>query len=236
MSPHTDFGATLESQTETYLGKLTECTDLLPTVLTAYADGEEYAATTTQIEEIESECDQLRREITASIANADSKEIGLLNTPINLNQSALLDFYKQLDVVANHTERIAQELGMVQPEPANDSYDQLQEMAALIVEMTDVLSDVVARFITGLARNKSTETLVAEIEQIRTLESRCDIARNEVIATAFESDLAQPLVYRELAVLFDELANTIEDLTDRITVISSDEPGIVTEGDPDSSA
>ncbi|ERH08010.1 MAG: hypothetical protein J07HN4v3_00375, partial [Halonotius sp. J07HN4] len=51
----------------------------------------------------------------------------------------------------------------------------------------------------------------------------------------FESDLAQPLVYRELAVLFDELANTIEDLTDRITVISSDEPGIVTEGDPDSS-
>ena len=68
MSPHTDFGATLESQTETYLGKLTECTDLLPTVLTAYADGEEYAATTTQIEEIESECDQLRRDITASIS------------------------------------------------------------------------------------------------------------------------------------------------------------------------
>ena len=163
MSPRTDFGATLESQTETYLGKLTECTDLLPTVLTAYADGEEYAATTTRIEEIESECDQLRRDITASIANADSKEIGLLNTPINLNQSALLDFYKQLDVVANHTERIAQELGMVQPEPANDSYDQIQEMAALIVEMQEVLSDCVARFSTRLASNKSTERLVAEI-------------------------------------------------------------------------
>jgi len=40
-------------------------------------------------------------------------------------------------------------------------------------------------------------------------------------------------VYRELAVLLDELANTIEDLTDRITVISSEEPGIVTETSPD---
>ncbi|ERH08011.1 MAG: protein of unknown function DUF47, partial [Halonotius sp. J07HN4] len=122
MTTNKAFGATLESQTETYLGKLTECTDLLPTVLTAYADGEEYATTTTQIEEIESECDQLRRDITASIANADSQEMGLLNTPINFNQSALLDFYKQLDLVANHTERIAQEIGMLQPEPANDSY------------------------------------------------------------------------------------------------------------------
>jgi len=236
MPNSTAFGATLESQTETYLAKLASCTDLLPTALTAYADGEAYAATTTQIEEIESECDQLRRDITASIANADSREIGLLNTPINLNQSALLDFYKQLDVVANHTERIAQEIGMLQPEPANDSYDKLQEMAALIVEMTEILDDVVTRFIAGLARNESTETLVDEIEQIRTLESKCDTARNEVIATAFESDLAQPLVYRELAVLLDELANTIEDLTDRITIISTAEPGLVTEGDPTSSS
>jgi len=31
----------------------------------------------------------------------------------------------------------------------------------------------------------------------------------------------------------DELANTIEDLTDRIVVIASKEPGIVTDTDPD---
>ena len=233
MSSDADFESTLESKTVTYLDQLADCTERLPTLLTAYAEGREYEPIIDQIEAAENDCDQTRREITALIANAGTREIGLLNTPINLNQSALLDFYKQLDVVANHTERIAQELSMLQPAASNNSYEQFQEMATLIVEMTEVLNDVVERFITGLARNNASETLTDEIETIRALESKCDTARNDVIATAFSSDLPQPLVYRELAVLLDELANTIEDLTDRITVISSEEPGIVTEASLD---
>lgn len=233
MPSDTDFESTLEAKTVTYLEQLVDCTERLPTLLTAYAEEDEYEAIIDQIEAAETDCDQTRRDITALIANAGTREIGLLNTPINLNQSALLDFYKQLDVVANHTERIAQELAMLQPAPTNDSYEQFREMAVLIVEMTQVLSDVVERFISGLARNDASETLTDEIETIRALESNCDTARNDVIATAFSSDVPQPLVYRELAVLLDELANTIEDLTDRITVISSEEPGIVTETSPD---
>mgnify|MGYP006271491619 CR=1 FL=1 len=229
----TDFGTSLETQTATYLDRLADCNALLPTLFEAYADGDDTDELLAEIEAVESECDDVRRSITAAIANADSRDIGLLSTRIKFNQSALLDFYKELDVVANHTERIAQELTMMRPSPAPDCYDPLAEMPAVIVEMTEALVDVVDRFIRGLARSDTTETLTEGVERIRDLESECDRLRNQVTASAFDSEVDQPLVYRELAVLLDELANTIEDLTDRMTVISSEEPGIVTETEPE---
>lgn len=234
MTSETGFSGTLESQTERYLEELTLCSTYLPELLKAYASGSETAQVVEKIERTESECDNIRREITALISNADSQEIGLLSTRIKFNQSALLTFYKDLDIVANHTERIAQELTMIRPAPDVDSYDGLREMAAVIVEMTTELSDIVERFVRSLARTNATETLTDGIERIRDFESQCDSLRNDVIENAFENDVDDPLVYREFAVLLDELANTIEDLTDQITVISSEEPGIVTEADPDS--
>jgi uncharacterized protein Yka (UPF0111/DUF47 family) len=233
MTGDTDFGAMLESKTATYLERLGACAALLPDLLDEYADSGETDDLVAEIEAIESECDERRREITAAIANADARDIGLLSTRIKFNQSALLDFYKELDVVANHTERIAQELAMIRPSPAVDSYGSLREMAGVIVEMTEVLADVGERFIRGLARSDTAETLTEGVQRIRDLESECDGLRNDVIGSAFEGDADQPLVYREFAVLFDELANTIEDLTDRMTVISSEEPGIVTEAEPE---
>mgnify|MGYP002760793478 FL=1 len=151
---------------------------------------------------------------------------------INFNESALLDFYNELDVVANHTERIVQEVAMMRPDAGVEPFADMREMATRIAEMTAVLGDVVEGFVRGLARADATETLTAGIESIRALESECDDLRNDAIATAFADDAVdQPLVYRELAILLDELANTIEDLTDRIVVIASKEPGIVTDAD-----
>lgn len=233
MTTDTDFGASLESRTAAYCDRLGDCAALLPELFDHYANDGEYRETVERIESIESECDQRRRSITAAITNADAKEIGLLNTRINHNQSALIDFVNELDVVANHTERIAQELEMMQPDPDAAAFERLAAMADPIVEMTDVLSDVTERFIHGLARSDATETLTDGIEAIRELESRCDELRNDAITTAFETGVDQPLVYRELAVLLDELANTMEDLTDRIIIITSEESGIITEVDPD---
>jgi len=234
MATETGFSGTLESQTATYLDQLTLCSTYLPELFDEYASGDETRQIVTKIEETESECDEIRRSITALITNADAQDMGLLNTRLKFNQSALLKFYKDLDIIANHTERIGQELTMMQPSPTVACYDQLQEMATVTVEMTEKLSDVVARFIQSLARTDASETLTDSIEQIRDFESQCDTIRNDVIRSAFEGDLEEPLVYREFAVLLDELANTIEDLTDQITVMSSEEPGIVTEATPDS--
>jgi len=236
MTTETGFGGLLESQTTTYLDRLSTCSSYLPELLEEYESGGETDEVVEKIEETESECDEIRRSITALIANADAQDIGLLSTRIKFNQSALLTFYKELDIIANHTERIAQELTMIQPEAAVESYDHLREMATVIVEMTAELGTVVEQFIRSLSQPNASATLTDGIDRIRDLESQCDSIRNDAIRSAFETGIEQPLVYREFAVLIDELANTIEDLTDQITVISSEEPGIITEAEPDSEA
>jgi uncharacterized protein Yka (UPF0111/DUF47 family) len=234
MPTDADFGERLEAKTVAYLGRIDDCVALLPRAFEEYASEGDYRETGNEIAAIESDCDDLVREIRGVITNAGPDDIGLLNTRINFNESALLDFYTELDVVANHTERIVQEVVMMRPAADVDPFRDMREMAARIVEMTAVLADVVERFVHGLARSDATETLTEGIESIRALESECDGLRNDAIETAFADDaIGEPLVYRELAILLDELANTIEDLTDRIVVIASKEPGIVTEGTPD---
>ena len=124
---------------------------------------------------------------------------------------------------------------MMRPDASVEPFDDMREMADRIAEMVAVLGDVVEGFVRGLARADATETLAEGIEAIRDLESECDALRNDAIETAFaDESVDQPLVYRELAILLDELANAVEDLTDRIVVIASKEPGIVAE--PDSAA
>ncbi|ELZ56181.1 MULTISPECIES: DUF47 domain-containing protein [Halorubrum] len=234
MSTEADFGERLEAQTAAYLDRIDDCVALLPRVLDEYAADGPYRDTVDEIAAVESECDDLVRDLRTLITDAGPDDIGLLNTRINFNESALLDFYNELDVVANHTERIAQEVAMMRPDPGVDAFDDMREMAARIAEMVAVLDDVVEGFVRGLARADATETLTEGIEAIRELESECDDLRNDAIATAFADEAVdQPLVYRELAILLDELANAAEDLTDRIVVIASKEPGIVAESASD---
>ncbi|OTF02116.1 DUF47 domain-containing protein [Halorubrum sp. SD612] len=232
MTTDADFGERLETRTVAYLDRIDDCVALLPRALDAYATDGAFDETADEIAAVESECDDLVRGLTALITEAGPDDIGLLNTRINFNESALLDFYNELDVVANHTERIVQEVAMMRPAAGVEPFDDMREMAERIAEMTVVLADVVEGFVRGLAHADATETLAEGIEAIRALESECDELRNDAIETAFADDaIDQPLVYRELAVLSDELANTIEDLTDRIVVIASKEPGIVTDAD-----
>ena len=236
MSTEADFGERLEAQTATYLDRIDDCVALLPRALDEYADEGSYRDTVDEIAAVESECDDLVRDVRTLITDAGPDDIGLLNTRINFNESALLDFYNELDVVANHTERIAQEVAMMRPDASVEPFADMREMADRIAEMVAVLGDVVEGFVRGLARADATETLTEGIEAIRDLESECDHLRNDAIETAFADEpVDQPLVYRELAILLDELANAVEDLTDRIVVIASKEPGIVTESgsDPD---
>ena len=232
MSTDADFGEQLEARTAAYLDRIDDCVALLPRAFAEYASDGPYAETVDEIAAVESECDDLVRGLTGLITDAGPDDIGLLNTRINFNESALLDFYNELDVVANHTERIVQEVAMMRPAAGVEPFADMREMAARIAEMTEVLAEVVEGFVRGLARADATETLAEGIESIRALESECDELRNDAIETAFADDaIEEPLVYRELAILLDELANTIEDLTDRIVVIASKEPGIVTDAD-----
>jgi uncharacterized protein Yka (UPF0111/DUF47 family) len=228
-----DFGAELERRTDEYMDTLDECVSLLPTLLEQYAGGDDVEETVERIGDLESEGDRMIRSITSEITNSDPEDMGLLNTRFNYNQTELIEFFKRIDVLANLTERIAQELPIMQPAHDNACFEGLAEMADHVANMTATLEDVVERLVKALARTNETETLYDDIKAIRDMESRCDSIKDDVIATAFaDGSIEQPLLYRELAILFDDLANTMEDVTDRIIVIASDEPGLVTEIDP----
>jgi len=233
MAGKSDFGQELETQTDAYLDTLKDCLGLLPQLLEEYEAGEDFEATVERIGELESEGDTMIRSIISSITNSDPEDMGLLNTRINYNQSGLIEFYKQVDSLANVTERIADEIAMMQPPTDTECYQGLREMAEHVADMTETLEEVVERFVHGLGTTSGSDTLYDEIKAIRDMESRCDSIKNDVIRTAFADEgTAEALMYRELAILFDDLANTMEDVTDQIIVIASDEPGLVTEVDP----
>ncbi|SNR47622.1 DUF47 domain-containing protein [Halorubrum vacuolatum] len=228
MTSEAGFGERLETLTETYVERLEACAALLPELCERYASDGDYSGTLARIESLESEADDLVREITAMITDAGADDIGLLNTRINFNQSALLDLYGDLDIVANHTERIAQEVVMTRPDPEREPFARLREMGEEVVAMAETLADVVVRFVRGLARADTSENITDGIESIRAAESRCDTLRNAAIEAAFEDGAtAEALLQRELAILLDELANAMEDLTDAMVIIASKEPGVI---------
>ncbi|MFC6753779.1 DUF47 domain-containing protein [Halorubrum tibetense] len=230
MTNNDGFGDRLESRTGAYLDRLIDCIELLPEAFDRYEADGKYRDTVERIATIESECDDVNREITGSITDSGPQDIGLLNTRINFNAASLIELYNDLDVIANHTERITQELVMTRPEHGTEPFDGLTEMATETVTMAEQLREVVEQFVHGLTAPDETVTLTEGIETVRAGESRCDAIRDDVIATAFDGGrTADALLYREFAILLDELANTMEDVTDRIVVIASDEPGIVTE-------
>ncbi|QSG11644.1 YkaA [Halapricum desulfuricans] len=234
MTAGSSFSQQLESHTDAYLESFKAGIDLLPELLDQYAAGDDYSETITEIEDLESECDDRNLAIVALITNADPIDMGKLNTRINYNQSALVEFYRTVDVVVNVTERIAHELDMMRPPHDNACFEGLQEMAAEVADTTAVLEEVIERFVHDLGTYEASDSLTEEIQEIRDMESRCDELRNEVIATAFEDEtIDQPLMYREFAILFDELANQMEDITEEIIVVASNAPGIVAEEGPD---
>jgi len=233
MSTGPTFGEELESQTETYLDRLADCISLLPELLDQYRTDGDYRETLDEIQEIESECDRLNRDINGTITNAGPDDIGLLNSRVHFNASSLVSFYGTLDVIANLTERIGQELLMIQPDHDNACFERMYEMAESAAAGMEPLADVVGRFIHSLSTTDESDTLTDEINAVRRMESECDELRNEIITTAFDGAVDEPLLYREFAILLDKLANNMEDVTDQVIVIASNEPGIVTEPDPE---
>ncbi len=234
MAADSTFGDELDGQTEAYLDRLTDCVALLPEVLGQYATGGDDESTFETIGAIESECDRLNREINGTITNSGPDEIGLRSSRVHFNASALIGFYGELDVLANHTERIAQELLMIRPAHDNACFAGLHEMGEEIAGALDAIKTVVVDFVHAMSWTDASADLTAEIETVREMESRCDELRNTVISTAFaDDDIDQPLLYREFAILFDELANTMEDITDQVVIIASNEPGITTEPKPE---
>lgn len=220
----------LRSQTETYLGDIADCVRLLPQLLKNYSRGRGFEETAAEIRRLESQCDEKNRQISGLLSNSTTKEIGLRNSRIHLNATQVLELYQQLDDIVNTVERIAEELITIRPPRIRSCFQQFQEMTGCATTAMNVLEEVVTTFTRLLCSHNKTGMIAEKIETIRAAESACDRIRNELIADVFaDESIAQPLIYREFALLFDQLTDSIEDVTDQVVLISSSESWLSTE-------
>lgn len=226
----------ITSGTEQYVSRVEACVTLVPELLERYAEGGAYRETAERIRTLESECDHAGRRVSAAITTASARQVGLRNSRVHINSPQVVALFQTLDEVANAAEQIAEELLTVGP-PTGPPFDRLREMADRATAAVAALAVAVSAFVRALCDPSDSVALVDEVAVVRDAESSCDRLRNDAVATAFEDAPAtEALLYREFALLLDGLLDAMEDVTDRIVLISSNEPWVRTQPDSDPTA
>jgi uncharacterized protein Yka (UPF0111/DUF47 family) len=231
--PGTAVGDRIVAGTEQYVSRVEACVTLVPELLEGYVEGGPYRATAERIRTLESECDHAGRRVSAAITTASAEQVGLRNSRVHINSPQVVSLFQTLDEVANAAEQVAEELLTVRP-PTGAPFDRLREMADRATEAMAALAGAVVAFVRALCDPADSVTLVDEVEAVRESESACDRLRNDAVATAFDdAPAAEALLYREFALLLDGLLDAMEDVTDRIVLISSNESWVRTQADRD---
>lgn len=224
-------GDRIVAGTERYVTRVEECVGLLPELLARYAEGEPYRETAERVRTLESECDHANRQVSAKLTNATVAEVGVWNSRVHLNSPQVVGLYQALDEVANAAEQVADELVTVTP-PTDGLSDRFREMAEHATEAMTALREAVIAFVRALCDPSGSATVVDEVAAVREAESTCDRLRNDAVSAAFrDAPTAEALLYREFALLLDRVPDAIEDVTDRVVLISSNESWVRTQTD-----
>lgn len=214
-------GDKFAQQTTVYLDQLEECLELLPQLLRQYAEDGAYREVADQIRELESDCDKANRDISALISNSTGEQIGLRNVRIHLNPGGVIVLYQTIDKIVNTAEQFAEELVGITPSRMDEPLVLLTEMAEKAVMTVSALRNAIMGYVNALLHPEQSISIADDVLQIRAIESECDKLRNEIIATVFDGEAGTTsLVYRELALLMDELVDSVEDVTDQLIFIT----------------
>lgn len=218
------FGRELESLTGRYLGDLTACVGTLAPLLDRYRSDEEYDQIVERTRQLESACDETKRELGGLVTGVNPESTGIRQTWVYLHTDRLLELYGTLDTVANAAEQFATELQAIEPPRLERCLDGLHRMAEHGVIAAEKLEAAVSTFVRALCRPDGTVSLTEEVTRIRTLESEADEIRSNVLSAAFDGDDAgTSVIYRQLVVLLDAVLDAIEDVTDRMHLLSGTE-------------
>lgn len=217
------FDRRLETLTETFVERVADCLEYLPALVDRYADGEPYVEDVQRVQALESECDRTYREVSALVATATERDLGIRLTGVYLNRDQLLELFRRLDEVANATERFASDLAAIEPPRLEAPLDGLREMAELATEGMQYLENAVTDLVRALCNPDEVAPVADVVESIRRTESAVDELRDGVVSVAFEREShAVALVYRELALLLDGVLDAMEDTTDLMFVVDGD--------------
>jgi hypothetical protein len=217
------FGRRLESLTDRYLEDLDACVGTLAPLVDRYRNDEDYGAIVDRTRRLESDCDRTARELGGLVTSVDPQTTGIRQTWIYLHTDRLLELYGALDSIANAAEQFATELTAIEPPRRGPCLDGLYRMANRAEAAAGELESVVSAFLRALCRPGGTVSLTGGVARIRTLESEADAIRSDVLSAAFDDDDGSGIVYRQLAVLLDAVIDAIEDVTDRMHLLSGTE-------------
>ncbi|SEW04424.1 DUF47 domain-containing protein [Halobacterium jilantaiense] len=223
------FEERLVSATDAYLDQLENCVRLLPRVVAAYAagDDEAFEAVVERVRRLESDCDESVRAVTALVANADVRDLGIQLTHVHLHAGQTIELYQSLDEVANAAERFAEDLAATAPPRIPVLLDAFEAMGERACEAFAAMRAVVTSYL-GVIRSPDAGVDITDaVERVRAAESDCDRHRNEAVSAAFsDHEDAYPVVYREQAWLLDGVVDAMEDVTDCVVRVSGSEVGI----------
>lgn len=211
--------AGLRDRSDTYLDAVTDCVGTLPAVLSGYrtADGS-FEAAVDRLSERESACDDHLAGLRRRLGRSRSPEF----TAAYLLAGEFVTFYAAVDEVPNRAERLALELAAVEPAVPVPVLDALQELVGYAVGATDLLADLVGRYVAEVEATGGSVAVADGVERIRRLERHCDDLKYDAMATAFEvADGSDALCCRRLLCLADEVANAAEDAADHLVYLNS---------------
>lgn len=238
LEDRTAFDRQLESSTDQYLEELTACVETLVPLVDRYRSSEEHEDIVERVRQLESDCDETKREIGRLVTRVDPETAGIRLTWVCLHTDRLLELYEALETVANSAEQFATELDAISPPRREQCLDGLYRMAEHGSIAVRELKAAISSFVRALCRPEYTVSITDRITTIRTIEAEVDTIRNDVLSTAFDgTDDGTGIVYRQLAVLLDAVLDAIEDVTDRMHLLSGTEewldidiyPGLDTE-------
>lgn len=210
------FATTFEERTEQYLDRVDGTVTRLPMVLETYRTGRtSFHQDVDEVRGMESACDDLLAVLRRTIASSTPNFTG-----IYLQRGDVLELFVRIDEVVNRVETFLTELAAMCPALSDGAHDDLVRMADLTAQATSLLTTATTSLIETLCRTGTETAVTGLVDEVRTLESRCDTTRTKLLADAFaEREADDALLWRELAVTLDAAMDAVEDAADQLSYI-----------------
>ena len=213
-----EYTAGVADKTTTYLTAVEDCLALLPRALAVYDDAQAFTDATADLGAQESVCDEHRRRLCGAVGRARPEFPALY-----LRGAELTELFTMVDTVPDAAETFVQDFDAMSPALTDATVRQMQDIAALAYQASELLAQAVETHVRALVTDDSAPPIASAVERITELESQCDQYRDEIVARAFEQQsTADALVVRELVQSLDAVPDAIEDAADQLVFCWSD--------------
>ena len=219
-TPTERFRSEFDDQTDRYLDTLIECTARLSPALECYGhDAAPFWDELEAVHRLESDCDDLLRDLRLSVAESMQPNF----TGVFFQPGPVLELFARLDAILTAVEQFLTDLAAMEPSLSVTALSDFVRMADIVADATASLASVTADLCDVLCGiDSEAEALHQRVESVLAAESRCDTVRDKLLSDAFaETDTAEALVVRELALTLGRAMDAVEDAAEQLVYVDS---------------